>query len=83
MDKAIGYSKRFVREKMSKTLLSLICLGIGHRAEALPQDINWQNLKDLAENQGLGAVVLDGIEKLPENQRPPKVFLLERIGETL
>lgn len=72
-----------MREKMIKTLLSLIRLGIGHHAEALPQCINWQNLKDLAEEQGLSAVVLDGIEKLPEQQRPPKVFLLEWIGETL
>lgn len=27
--------------------------------------------------------MLDGIEKLPDQQRPPKVFLLEWIGETL
>lgn len=40
-------------------------------------------MKDLAEEQGLTAVVLDGIEKLPDNQRPPQVLLLEWIGEVL
>lgn len=63
--------------------LSLVRLGIGHHTDDLPQVIDWQSLKDLAEKQGLSAVLLDGIEKLPEQQRPPKVFLLEWIGETL
>lgn len=45
--------------------------------------IDWPAVKDLAEKQGLGAVVLDGVERLPVQQRPPKVFLLEWIGETL
>ncbi len=69
--------------KNKEEFLSLVRLGIGHRADALPQTIDWQSLKDFAEEQGLSAVVLDGIEKLSEEQRPPKVFLLEWIGETL
>ena len=63
--------------------LSLVRLGIGHHTDDLPQVIDWQSLKDLAVKQGLSAIVLDGIESLPEQQRPPKVFLLEWIGETL
>lgn len=66
-----------------KAFLSLVRMGIGHRADVLSDGVDWNELKDLAEKQGLGAVVLDGIEKLPEGQRPPKVFLLEWIGETL
>lgn len=62
---------------------TLVRLGIGHRAYSLPHTIDWQEVKDIAEEQGLSAIVLDGIEKLPEGQRPPKVFLLEWIGETL
>lgn len=58
-------------------------MGIGHRADALPPAVEWNELKDLAVKQGLDAIALDGIEKLPEGQRPPKVFLLEWIGETL
>jgi len=37
----------------------------------------------LAERQGLSAVILDGIERLPDTQRPPKELLLQWIGETL
>lgn len=66
-----------------KAFLSLVRMGIGHRADVLSDGVDWNELKDLAEKQGLGAVVLDGIEKLPEGQRPPKVFLLESIGKTL
>lgn len=66
-----------------RSFTSLVRLGIGHYADALPQEIDWNELKVLAERHGLSAVVLDGIEKLPEQYRPPKVFLLEWIGETL
>ena len=45
--------------------------------------MDWGELKSLAERHGLSAIVLDGIEKLHEQQRPPKIFLLEWIGETL
>lgn len=45
--------------------------------------VNWDAIQDLATQHGLSAVVLDGIEKLPDQQRPPKLFLLEWIGETL
>ena len=45
--------------------------------------VNWDVIQDLATQHGLSAVVLDGIEQLPEQQRPPKLFLLEWIGETL
>ena len=61
----------------------MVRLGIGHYSEALPQNVDWNELKALAEKQGLSAIVLDGIERLQEQQRPPKVFLLEWIGETL
>lgn len=67
----------------NSSLLPLVRLGIGHRAEVLLLTVDWNELKDLAVKQGLGAIVLDGIERLPERQRPPKVFLLEWIGETL
>lgn len=70
--------------------LSLVCLGIGTRTvnNSLltvhgSGSFDWNELKALAEQQGLSAVVLDGIERLPEQKRPPKLFLLEWIGETL
>lgn len=71
-------------------ILSLVRLGIGTGTvnDSLltvqgSDSFDWNKLKALAEKHGLSAVVLDGIERLPDQQRPPKVFLLEWIGETL
>ena len=68
---------------MEEVLLKLLRSGIGQEIESIPDNINWEEIKALAEKQGLNAVVLDGVEKLPEQQRPPKVFLLQWIGEVL
>ena len=68
---------------LKKTILTLVRLGIGHNSKALPSNVDWNELKDLAERQGLSAVVLDGIERLPEGERPFKMLLLEWIGEIL
>ena len=69
------------------TFLLLIRLGIGNTNtigfSGLPNVVDWSGLKALAEKQGLSAVVLDGIEKLPSESRPPQDFLLEWIGEVL
>ena len=49
----------------------------------MPKDVDWNALEDLAAKQGLSAVMVDGIEKLPDGQRPPQPVLLQWIGETL
>lgn len=69
--------------KVIVDFLSLLRLGIGHHAYPLAIEINWEGIKKLANNQGLDAVVLDGVEKLPLSSRPPQVILLEWIGEVL
>jgi hypothetical protein len=63
--------------------LALVRLGIGHHDDALPNNPDWEAIKTLAAEQGLSAVVVDGIEKMPDEQRPPKMVLLQWIGETL
>ena len=63
--------------------LSLVRAGLGHSLNFLPSGIDWAAVRTHAEQQGLYAVVLDGIERLPEKQRPPREFLLEWIGEVL
>lgn len=69
---------------MEDFFLSLIRLGIGKsRVARVPKQIDWDQLKDLAAKQGLSAILVDGIERLPEGQRPPKPVLLQWIGETL
>lgn len=67
-------------------LLSLIRLGIRHHADYadfIRSSINWQNIKNLADKHGVLAVVVDGIEYIPSNQRPSQDLLLEWIGEVL
>lgn len=69
--------------EITTSFLTLVRLGIGHQAEKTISVKDWRLIRDLAEAQGLYAVVLDGIEKLPAEQRPPQEFLLEWIGEVL
>lgn len=68
---------------MTDLFLKLVRLGIGHSGSYQPNAVNWQEIIELAERQGLYAVVLDGIEKLPSNLRPQQEILLEWIGEVL
>ena len=69
---------------IQETFLQLVRLGVETSKDAIiPKDIDWMQLKALAEEQGISSIVLDGIEKLPDNQRPPQVLLLEWIGEVL
>jgi hypothetical protein len=63
--------------------LALVRLGIGHPVPILPNTIDWGALRALAMQQGLYAVVLDGIEKLPTILKPSQEIVLEWIGEVL
>ena len=65
------------------TILSLIRLGIGHDISVPIQEIYWPEVQSFAARQGLSAVILDGIERLPESKRPSKDLLLQWIGENL
>ena len=70
--------------ELQKTYLALLRLGLGNvRVVQIPKDVDWSGLQALAEEQGLSAVVLDGIEKLPDDIRPAKKELLQWIGEVL
>ena len=69
--------------KAEEALLKLTRLGLGHSDVLENGNIEWPAIKVLAEKQGLTAIVLDGIECIPEELRPPKVFLLNWIGEVM
>jgi hypothetical protein len=69
--------------RTSDALLALARLGLGSAGDSLPEPINWTELKALAEQHGLSAIALDGIDRLPDCNRPPKEFLLQWIGEVL
>ncbi len=76
---------------MRELFLNLVRLGIGADTVSgfkFQDSIDWVAIKELAEQQGLSAVVLDGIERFKSLnvqgvQGPPLELLLEWIGETL
>ena len=72
-----------MESKVYTDFLALVRIGIGHSITVPLTDIDWSAVRALAEQQGLYAVTLDGIEKLPSNLRPPQDVLLEWIGEVL
>lgn len=64
--------------------LQLVRLGVGIADNIhLPEGINWHELEVIAIRQGLLSVMVDGIEKLPENIRPPKNILLQWVGSVI
>lgn len=70
--------------KTTEVFLQLVRLGLGTKKNHYFIDsVNWTEIAALAEKQGLTAIVLDGIESLPDNKRPPQVMLLNLIGEVL
>ena len=71
------------RTELNNSFLSLVRLGIGHPERTFSYNVKWPYIQTLAMEQGLYAIVLDGIEGLPASVRPPQNFLLEWIGEVL
>lgn len=69
--------------KTEQVFLQLVRLGICHPASLLLDNIDWDTMETLAANHGLSAIIIDGIEKLPDSKRPPKALLLQWIGNTL
>lgn len=67
-----------------ETFLTLVKLGAGTLKEAsLPDDVNWEEVRELASKQNLLGLALDGIGKLPESQRPPRVIFVKWIGTVM
>ncbi len=72
-----------MNKELQDVFFFLIRLGIGHGTSQFPERIDWQALEYLTAKQGLSAILVDGIEKLPEDRRPPQMVLLQWIGEVL
>lgn len=75
-------------KNLKDSFLALVHLGIGHEklhysSFMFQESRDWPAIQNLANQQGLSAIVIDGIEKLPDNQRPPKELLLQWIGEVM
>lgn len=76
-------------ENLRDTLLQLVRLGIGTSKDAkISSDVDWVQLKALADTQGLTAVVLDGLnmvqsERLMVQGSMPQRLRLQWIGEVM
>lgn len=66
-----------------ENFLTLVRLGIEHKGGALTKRVEWDAIEAIAASQGLSAIVLDGIDRLPVRERPPQILLLNWIGEVL
>ena len=75
--------RQLIMLSSSNEFLALVKLGIGHYTDAPNTIVDWHSIQALALQHGLSAVVIDGIEYLPEKKRPPQVLLLEWIGEVM
>ncbi len=70
-----------------EAFLTLVRMGLGlntAKQDVFPAQVDWEAIKALADEQGLSAVVLDGIEELRAKNlelRVPQVLLLQWIGE--
>lgn len=71
---------------IQESFLQLVRLGIGASNDALiSKDVNWEQMKVLADEQGLSAIVLDGLNTDGANLSDgmPLEMKLEWIGEVL
>lgn len=51
------------------------------KVQQIPEGVNWEVMYQLASEQSVLGIVLAGIDFLPNDQRPPKIMLLQWIGE--
>ena len=69
--------------KQFEDFLAIVRLGIGHSSYGLPIDVDWHSIEAHAEQHGLSAVILDGIDQLPRDRRPSKELSLQWIGNVI
>ena len=67
---------------MQDLFIELLQVTVGTRdiLSRVPSGLEWQSLYEEGQRQAVDSILLDGIERLPENQRPPKAILLQWIG---
>jgi hypothetical protein len=67
---------------MQDLLFELLQVTVGTRTSLsrVPSGIEWSALYEDAQRQAVDSIILEGIERLPDNQRPQKMILLQWIG---
>lgn len=66
-----------------RLLFELLQVALGNRNEfsTVPPAVEWEALLIEAQRQAIFGVLMDGLERLPEAQRPPQAVLLKWIGQ--
>lgn len=72
-----------MENSIDKVFFALVRLGIGKNGSVESGRVDWPAIETLAAQQGLSAIVADGIDKLPQDLRPPKPLMLQMIGQVL
>ena len=67
---------------MVSLFIELLQISIGTREQLsrVPSVPEWEGILNEAQRQAVAGILVSGIERLPEEQRPPKVVLLQWIG---
>lgn len=60
--------------------LLLVCMGAKDSLSRLYTERQWNEALAIAQEQAIEGMLLSAIEQLPDNQRPPKLELLQWIG---
>lgn len=70
-------------DKNILNLLALIRIAItGNDKKALIENLDWDKIFDISKKQGVSAIVIDALEKLPSDICPSRPLLLQWIGHT-
>ena len=57
-----------------------VCLGHRNKLSRIPTASDWKDLFDEATRQAVAGICIAGVDKLPKEQMPPQMLLLEWIG---
>ena len=70
---------------MINLFIELLQISLGTRAQLsrVPTALEWEGLFEEAEKQALVGVLTVGLDRLPDAQKPPKLLLLNWIGQAL
>lgn len=65
-----------------QAFLELLQLSLGTRdsLSRVPSALEWESILDEARRQAVDGIMVSGLERLPDNQRPPQMILLQWIG---
>ena len=63
------------KQSTKETITSLLRFGIGHSPYFKIEDVDWSDVEAFAKSQGLSAIMLDGIRRLPDEKKPDQSIL--------